>query len=184
MLGSAAPTPNGTNVGKYLKPTPVEELYSVSAKAAGHSSRSCGWPSLREGRSAEHAELSVQSPDVGFDCRPQQRECGSVLCSAANFQLTRRGALCDVAERYHHTRIVREDDQREERYSVTCRIIWRSLFELFGQSGADDEGFPGGFDDVGGDGVEVVDGHDAGDLAHESFDESEVAAGDPDDGDD
>jgi len=28
----------------------------------------------------------------------------------------------------------------------------------------------------------LVDLHDAGDLGHESFDESEVAAGDPDDG--
>ncbi len=50
--------------------------------------------------------------------------------------------------------------------------------------GADDEDFAGCFDGVGGDGVEVVDGHDAGDLVHESFDEAEVAAGDADDGDD
>jgi len=50
--------------------------------------------------------------------------------------------------------------------------------------GADDEDFAGCFDGVRGDGVEVVDGHDAGDLVHESFDEAEVAAGDADDGDD
>jgi len=51
-------------------------------------------------------------------------------------------------------------------------------------SGADDEDFAGGFDGVWGDGVEVVDGHDASDLVHEAFDEAEVAAGDADDGDD
>lgn len=33
-------------------------------------------------------------------------------------------------------------------------------------------------DDVRGDVVEVVDGHDSGDLGHEAFDEPEVAAGD------
>ena len=48
--------------------------------------------------------------------------------------------------------------------------------------GADDEHLAGGVDDVGVEGVELVDLHDACDLGHESFDESEVAAGDPDDG--
>ena len=43
-------------------------------------------------------------------------------------------------------------------------------------SGADDEGFPGGFDDLDGHDVEVVDAHQPADLAEESFDEAEVAA--------
>ena len=45
-------------------------------------------------------------------------------------------------------------------------------------SGADDEGFSGCFDDFSGDGGEFVDAHDPGDLAHQAFDEAEVAAGD------
>jgi hypothetical protein len=40
-------------------------------------------------------------------------------------------------------------------------------------AGADDEGFAGGFDDIDGDGVELVDAHEPGDLAWESFDEVE-----------
>ena len=46
--------------------------------------------------------------------------------------------------------------------------------------GADDEHLAGGVDDIGVERVELVDLHDAGDLGHEAFDESEVAAGDPD----
>ncbi|MEV0296430.1 hypothetical protein [Nocardia sp. NPDC050710] len=42
----------------------------------------------------------------------------------------------------------------------------------------------GGFDDVGGDGVEFVDSHDALDLGEESLQEAEVAAGDTGDGGD
>ncbi len=41
----------------------------------------------------------------------------------------------------------------------SVRIKWPGL-------GANDEDLAGGFDGIGGDGVEVVDGHDAGDLAH------------------
>lgn len=43
---------------------------------------------------------------------------------------------------------------------------------------ADDEGALGGFDDVVGDGVELVDFEDAFDLGEQSFEESEVPAGD------
>jgi hypothetical protein len=53
-----------------------------------------------------------------------------------------------------------------------------------GRSCADDQDIAGGFDRVGSDGVKIVDGHDAGDLVHQAFDESEVAAGDADDRDD
>ena len=45
--------------------------------------------------------------------------------------------------------------------------IRRGSADLFGVSGADDEGFAGGFDDVDGDGVELVDAHEPGDLARE-----------------
>ena len=48
---------------------------------------------------------------------------------------------------------------------VTCRIKWRVLFEFWQSSGADDEHLAGGFDGVGGDGVQLVDLHDACDLA-------------------
>jgi len=43
---------------------------------------------------------------------------------------------------------------------------------------ADDEGALGGFDDVVGDGVELVDCEDAFDLGEQSFEKSEVPAGD------
>ena len=58
----------------------------------------------------------------------------------------------------------------------------RSLSNYLALLGSDDEGLSGGVDDVGGDDVELVDLQDAGDLAHESFDESEVASGDAGDG--
>jgi hypothetical protein len=65
---------------------------------------------------------------------------------------------------------------------VNVRIIWLTLFELFGSlRRSDDEYLAGGMHDIGIDGVELVDVHDAGDLGHESFYEAEVAAGDPDD---
>ena len=47
--------------------------------------------------------------------------------------------------------------------------------------GADDECAAGGFYDVFGDGVEVVDAQDAIDLGEEAVEKSEVAAGDPGD---
>jgi hypothetical protein len=50
--------------------------------------------------------------------------------------------------------------------------------------GADDQGAAGGFDDVGGDRVELVDSHDAVDLGEESLEEAEVTAGDAGDGGD
>jgi CoA-transferase family III len=60
-------------------------------------------------------------------------------------------------------------------YLAGCgRSIWPLL-------GADHEGLSCGFDDFWGDGVQFVDLQDAADLAHESFDEPEVAAGDPGD---
>src|SRR6476620_5391591 len=60
-------------------------------------------------------------------------------------------------------------------------VVWS---DYLAYSGADDEGLSGCFDDVGCDGVELVDVHDPKDLGHESFDEAEVSAGDPDDGED
>ena len=65
---------------------------------------------------------------------------------------------------------------------VNGRVVRLTLVALFGSLGADDEDLSGGVDDVGGDGVEVVDAHDAGNLSHEAFDEAEVAAGDLFDG--
>ena len=50
--------------------------------------------------------------------------------------------------------------------------------------GADDEGAGGGFDDVVGDGVELVDLQDALDLREEPLQQSEVPAGDAGDGSD
>ena len=44
--------------------------------------------------------------------------------------------------------------------------------------GANDKHLSGCGDDVRGDGVELIDVEDAGDLGHEPFDEPEVAAGD------
>ncbi len=52
------------------------------------------------------------------------------------------------------------------------------MVALFGSLGADHEDLPGGVDDVGGDGLKLVDGHHTGDLSHQSFDEPKVAAGD------
>ena len=61
---------------------------------------------------------------------------------------------------------------------VNVRIIWLTLFELFGSlRRSDDEDLAGGVHDVRVEGVELVDVHDAGDLGHELFDEAEVAAG-------
>lgn len=51
---------------------------------------------------------------------------------------------------------------------------WRSLSSV-----ANDEGAGGRFDDVVGDGFELVDLQYTGDLGEESFEEPEVAAGDP-----
>jgi hypothetical protein len=45
-------------------------------------------------------------------------------------------------------------------------------------AGADDQHLSGGVDYFGCDGVELVDVEDPGDLGHQSFDESEVPAGD------
>jgi hypothetical protein len=45
-------------------------------------------------------------------------------------------------------------------------------------SGAEEERFAGGFDDFGGEGVELVDVADALDLGEEALDEAEVAVGD------
>jgi len=60
-------------------------------------------------------------------------------------------------------------------YLAGCgRSIWPSL-------GADHQGLSCCFDDFRGDGVQLVDFQDAADLTHESFDEPEVAAGDPGD---
>lgn len=50
--------------------------------------------------------------------------------------------------------------------------------------GADDERAGGCFDDVVGDGLQLVDFENAVDLGRESFEESEVAAGDAFDGGD
>ena len=55
-------------------------------------------------------------------------------------------------------------------YLAGCgRFIWPLL-------GADHQGLSCGFDDFWGDGVQLVDLQDTADLAHESFDEPEVAA--------
>jgi len=63
-------------------------------------------------------------------------------------------------------------------WGVNGRLIWLSVVALFGSLGADDEDLSGGVDDVGGDGLQLVDAHEAGDLGHQPFDEAEVAAGD------
>ena len=59
---------------------------------------------------------------------------------------------------------------------------WRALAAFFGgrlcSADADDEGAAGCFDDVVGDGVQVVDLHDAVDLDEQPLDEPEVSAGD------
>ena len=48
---------------------------------------------------------------------------------------------------------------------VNVRIIWLTLFELFGSlRRSDDEDLAGGVHDVRVEGVELVDVHDAGDL--------------------
>jgi hypothetical protein len=60
--------------------------------------------------------------------------------------------------------------------------ICLTLVALFGSLGAHHEDLSSGVDDVGGDGLQLVDAHDAGDLGHEAFDEAEVAAGDLRDG--
>lgn len=53
---------------------------------------------------------------------------------------------------------------------------------LFRQrSVADEEGFVGGIDDLGREGLEAVDDLDAIDLGEKPVDESQVAAGDTDD---
>ena len=49
---------------------------------------------------------------------------------------------------------------------------------------ADEECFPGGVDDLGGEYVELVEGLDAFDLGDEPVDEAEVTSGDADDGGD
>ena len=61
---------------------------------------------------------------------------------------------------------------------VNGRIIWLTLVALFGSLTADHEDLPGGVDNVGGDGLQLVDAHDAGYLGHQAFDEAEVSAGD------
>jgi hypothetical protein len=53
---------------------------------------------------------------------------------------------------------------------------------LAARSGADDQGQSRRFDDLGADGVDIVDAQEATDLAHDPFDEPEVAAGDAGDG--
>ena len=63
---------------------------------------------------------------------------------------------------------------------MTCRIKWRVLFELSGGSSDNDKHLAGGFNSIRGDDVEVVDGDDPGELPHDAFEESEVAAGDAD----
>ncbi len=63
-------------------------------------------------------------------------------------------------------------------WRVTCRIIRLSRSDYLARLAADYKDLPGGFDGIGRDGVEVVDSHDACDLAHQSFYESEVATGD------
>lgn len=50
--------------------------------------------------------------------------------------------------------------------------------------GAEEERFAGGFDDFGGDGVELVDVADAPDPDEEALDEAEIAVGDAGDGGD
>ena len=67
-------------------------------------------------------------------------------------------------------------------YPVKFELFGTFLSNYLALLGADDEGLAGGVDDVRCDGVELVDVQDAGDLGHESFDESEVSAGDPGDG--
>ena len=47
---------------------------------------------------------------------------------------------------------------------------------------ADEECFAGGVHDLGGEGIEAVDGLEAMDLAQDAIDEAEVALGDPHDG--
>jgi hypothetical protein len=53
------------------------------------------------------------------------------------------------------------------------RFIWPVVVDLsvWPLLGADDQGLSCGFDDLWGDGGELVDLQDAADLAHESFDE-------------
>ena len=69
-----------------------------------------------------------------------------------------------------------------------CCECWRSLASNFGRclslGSADDQRAPGGFDDVFGDCVEVVDTRDSVDLYEQTVSESRVAAGDPRDGGD
>ena len=61
--------------------------------------------------------------------------------------------------------------------AVSVVAVWRL-------AGADDEGAAGGFDDVVGEGLQVVDLHDAFDLGEQSVDEPKVASGDAGDGGD
>lgn len=62
--------------------------------------------------------------------------------------------------------------------AVTRSFVWRDFTGWFGGSGeSDDEGGTGSFDDVVGDGVELVDLHDPAHLGEEPVDEAEVAAG-------
>ena len=61
---------------------------------------------------------------------------------------------------------------------VTFNLAWRVLAAWLGGLGEpDDEGGAGGFDDVVGDGVELVDLHAPAHLSEEPVDEAEVAAG-------
>ena len=61
---------------------------------------------------------------------------------------------------------------------MTSNFVWRDFADSFGGLGEpDDEGGAGGFDDVVGDGVELVDLHDPAHLSEEPVDEAEVAAG-------
>jgi len=61
---------------------------------------------------------------------------------------------------------------------VNRQIICATFARLFVLLGAHDEHLSGGVDDFGRDGLQLVDGHDAGDLGHQPFDQPEVAAGD------
>ncbi len=65
---------------------------------------------------------------------------------------------------------------------VNRQIICPTFARLFVLLGAHDEHLSGGVDDFGRDGLQLVDGHDAGDLGHQPFDQPEVAAGDGGDG--
>jgi len=67
--------------------------------------------------------------------------------------------------------------KRSAIWPPSCRHL-AALWPGTGSSGTDEQRFAGGFDDLGGDGLEVVDLSDALDLGEQSVDEAEVAAGD------